>query len=175
MADENVPRRRPGMAIALFLLSPLTGEFLLGNQPITALPSLLLLAPMYGGGALLVREIARRTGRGWPAMILLAAVYALIEEGPIDQMLWNPHYGGFDIGAAYAETHVPVLGMSVEMLQDVLSMHTIWSICVPIAIIESFARRSWRGRRSSPSPRSSPSTSSPLRPSSPERVFSSSR
>ncbi|MGH3379648.1 MAG: hypothetical protein ACRDP6_33435 [Actinoallomurus sp.] len=131
-------RARLGSALALFLLAPLVGEFLLGNQPITQLPALFLLAPMYGGGALLVRETARRTGHGWPTMVLLAAAYALIEEGPIDQMLWNPHYGGFDMGAAYASTHIPLLGMSVAMLQDVLTMHTVWSICVPIALIEVF-------------------------------------
>lgn len=139
-------RRVP--ALALFLLAPLVGEFLLGNQPVTQLPALILLAPMYGGGALLVRETARRAGRGWPTMTLLAAAYALIEEGPIDQMLWNPHYGGFDMGAAYASTHIPLLGTSVAMLQDVLTMHTVWSICVPIALVEAFctdARRPWLG------------------------------
>ncbi|MFH8739103.1 hypothetical protein [Streptomyces sp. NPDC017964] len=148
MPHELGPRHRLLLAAALFLLAPLVGEFLLGNQPVTALPSLVLLAPMYGGGALLIREATRRVGRGWPTMILLGAAYALLEEGPIDQMLWNPHYGGFDMGLAYAGTHVPVLGVSVEMVQDVLSMHTVWSICVPIAIVETFSRdrtRPWLG------------------------------
>jgi hypothetical protein len=146
-------RRRFLPALALFLLAPLVGEFLLGNQPITELGGLVLLAPLYGGGALLVRETARRTGRGWPTMIVLAVSYALIEEGPVDQMLWNPHYGGFDMGSAYASTHVPLLGTSVEMLQDVVSMHTIWSICVPIALVEAFTRdprRPWLGRAGLP-------------------------
>lgn len=147
--------RRRGLlpALALFLLAPLVGEFLLGNQPITELPGLVMLAPLYGGGALLVRETARRTGRGWPTMVVLAVAYALIEEGPVDQMLWNPHYGGFDMGSAYASTHVPLLGTSVEMLEDVVSMHTIWSICVPIALVEAFARdprRPWLGRAGPP-------------------------
>jgi hypothetical protein len=50
--------------------------------------------------------------RGWPTMVLLAAAYALLEEGPIDQMLSNPHCGGFDMGAAYASTYIPALGTS---------------------------------------------------------------
>ncbi|MFD8572999.1 hypothetical protein [Streptomyces sp. NPDC059639] len=135
-------------AFGLFLLAPLVGEFLLGNQPVTQLPGLVLFAPLYGGGALLIREVARRAGRGWPTMIVLAAAYALVEEGPVDQMLWNPHYGGFDIGAAYSATHVPLLGTSVQLLQDVLAMHTVWSICVPIALVETFCRdrtRPWLG------------------------------
>jgi hypothetical protein len=149
MPNDHAPRHRLLLAFSLFLLPPLVGEWLLGNQPITELASLILLAPMYGSGALLVREVARRAGRGWPTMILLAAAYALIEEGPIDQMFWNPHYGGFDMGAAYASTHIPLLDTSIQMLQDVLSMHTIWSICVPIALIETFSRdertRPWLG------------------------------
>jgi hypothetical protein len=149
MNRNHVERHRFLLAAGLVILSPLVGEFLLGNQPITALPSLILLAPMYGGGALLIREAARRAGRGWPTMILLAAAYALIEEGPIDQMLWNPHYGGTDMGAVYASTHIAFLGTSVKLLQDILALHTVWSICVPIAIIETFSRdriRPWLGK-----------------------------
>ncbi|NED86531.1 hypothetical protein G3I76_41370 [Streptomyces sp. SID11233] len=150
MASARAHHHRLCSALGLFLLAPLIGEFLLGNQPITALPSVFLLAPLYGGGALLVRETARRAGRGWPTMILLGAAYALIEEGPVDQMLWNPHYGGFDLGAAYAGARVPLLDTSVQLLQDVLTLHTVWSICVPIALVEAFARdgdrtRPWLG------------------------------
>ncbi|GAA1029077.1 MULTISPECIES: hypothetical protein [Amycolatopsis] len=136
-------------AVALFLLAPLVGEYLLGNTPVTDVGSLFLFAPMYGGGALLIREVARRTGRGWAAIVPFAAAYALLEEGPIDMMLWNPAYGGFDIAAAYAETYVPPLGTSVQMLQDVLTMHTVWSICVPIAVVEAFCRdrtQPWLGK-----------------------------
>ncbi|MFF2810863.1 hypothetical protein ACFVT2_27545 [Streptomyces sp. NPDC058000] len=64
-------------------------------------------------------------------------------------MLWNPRYGGVDMGLAYADTHVPWIGTSVSLLQDVLSMHTVWSICVPIALVEVFSAdraRPWLGR-----------------------------
>ncbi|WP_214321783.1 hypothetical protein [Nonomuraea sediminis] len=141
--------RRIAPALGLFLLAPLVGEWLLGNQPLAALPYVLLLAPMYGGGALLIREVARRAGRGWPTMVVLAMAYALLEEGPIDQMLWNPAYGGFDLGLAYGETYVPALGTSLSLLQDVMMMHTVWSICVPIALMEALGRgdtRPWLGR-----------------------------
>ena len=84
--------RRVAPAIGLFLLAPFVGEFLLGNLTLGELGLGILLAPLYGCGALLVREVARRTGRGWPTMALLAAAYALIEEGPVDQLLWNDSY-----------------------------------------------------------------------------------
>jgi hypothetical protein len=83
-------------------------------------------------------------------MLLLALAYGLFEEGPVDQMLWNPHYGGIDdFGLAYSGTYVGWLGTSVQLLQDVVSLHTVWSICVPIALIEAFDRgrtRPWLGR-----------------------------
>jgi hypothetical protein len=50
-------------ALGLFVLSPLVAEFLLGNLPITSLFALFALAPLYGGGAVLIRELVRH--RGW--------------------------------------------------------------------------------------------------------------
>ena len=124
------------LAVALFFLAPLVGEWLLGNQPITELPALVLLAPLYGGGALLVREIARRTGHGWRAIVLLAACYALIEEGPIDQMIYNPAYLGLQSFAG--ELEIPGTGTSLTLVLASLALHTVWSICTPIALVESF-------------------------------------
>src|SRR5262245_6914993 len=60
------------LAVGLFLLAPLVAELLLGNLPITALYTLVALAPLYGGGALLIREVVRRTGRGWSSILILA-------------------------------------------------------------------------------------------------------
>lgn len=144
---RDARRRRLLLAAGLFVLAPFVGEFVLGNQAITALPTLLLLAPMYGGGALLVRETARRTGAGWPTMIALAAAYALVEEGLIDQMLMNPAYLGLDDFAGQAP--IPGLGISAQLTAASLTLHTVWSIGVPIAIMETFNRtdpRPWLGR-----------------------------
>ena len=65
---DHDPPHRP--RLGLFFLSPLVGEFLLGNVSIDALPIGLVMAPMYGGGAVLIREVARRAGKGWPTIIL---------------------------------------------------------------------------------------------------------
>lgn len=139
--------RRVAPALGLFLLAPFIGEFLLGNLTLGELGLGILLAPMYGCGALLVREVARRTGRGWPTMVLLAAAYALVEEGPVDQLLWSDSYAGADL--LHNATFLPALGMSVGLTQTILALHTVWSICVPIAIVESLvpARRTtpWLG------------------------------
>ncbi|MET3422081.1 hypothetical protein BJ973_001293 [Actinoplanes tereljensis] len=50
--------RRAAPAIALFFLSPLVAEFLLGDFTLAQLPFLFLLGPAYGGAAIVIR---------WPA------------------------------------------------------------------------------------------------------------
>lgn len=139
--------RRVAPAVALFLLAPLVAEFLLGNLPITALPTLAVLAPLYGGGALLIRETTRRLGRGWPTMTAFAAAYGVLEEGIATMSLFNPHYANahlMDTG------YVPALGIAVPWTLTVITMHTAWSICTPIALVETLTRdrrtQPWLGR-----------------------------
>jgi hypothetical protein len=66
--------RRIAPAVGLFFLAPLVGEFLLGNISIKDIVTLLFLAPLYGGGPLLIREVTRRTGRGWPTIFFWASL-----------------------------------------------------------------------------------------------------
>jgi hypothetical protein len=145
--SANAGSRSRLLALGLFLLAPLVAEFLLGNLPITALYALVVLAPLYGGGALLIREIVRRTGHGWPSIVALALAYGVLEEGVTTMSLFNPNYAGerlLDYG------YIPVLGIGGPWTVFVLMLHTIWSISVPIAIMEVLAcdRRAtpWLGR-----------------------------
>jgi hypothetical protein len=133
-------------AVGLFFLSPLVGEFLLGNLPITWLWTLLVLAPLYGGGTLLIREMARRLGWGWPSMVVLGLTYAVIEEAYVTQSLFNPNYVGLRLlDYGYIES----LGISAWWSVFVLGIHTIWSTAVPIALVESLTpqtrRTPWLG------------------------------
>ena len=52
--------------VAIILVAaPWFAEMSWGGYPFTDVPVILLfLSPMYGGAALLIREVARRTGRG---------------------------------------------------------------------------------------------------------------
>ena len=77
-------------------------------MPIRRLPTLLILVLLYGCGALLIREVTRRTGRGWPTILLLGAAYGVIEAGLVDQAMFNPSFEGWDFQAA---TPVPALGI----------------------------------------------------------------
>jgi hypothetical protein len=68
--------------MSLYLLSPVVAELMLGSSPpITfALLSWTDL-PMYGGGAILIRELTLRWGKGWPTILALGVAYAIAEEG----------------------------------------------------------------------------------------------
>jgi hypothetical protein len=114
------------------------------------LPVVVFLGPMYGGAAVLIREIARRTGGGWPAIVLLAASFGVLQAGLVDQALFNGAFldgtGFAKSAAASRETLVPVLGFSAEQAFDFVGNHIALSICAPIAIVESFITRPRRHR-----------------------------
>jgi hypothetical protein len=136
-------------ALALFFVAPLVAEFLLGNLPIKLLPALVVLAPLYGGGALLIREVVRRTGRGWPSILLLGMAYGLVEEAFTTQSLFNPNYLRLNLGLL-TPAYIPSLGIGAWWTLWMLMVHSIWSISTPIALIEACvsdrARTPWLGR-----------------------------
>ena len=135
--------------VALFLVAPLVGEFLLGNMSITHLGLLAILAPLYGGGALLIREFVRRTGRGWPSIFVLALAYGVLEEAFLMQSLFNPNFLCQNFHLLDTD-YLPAFGIGVWYTIFVLTLHTVWSISVPITIVESlFPKRAdspWLGR-----------------------------
>jgi hypothetical protein len=102
------------------------------------------LGPLYGGAAVLIRETARRTGGGWPVIVLLAAAFGVLQAGLVDQSMFNPDYLSdtqfADQGAAAQATLVPVLGFSGGQAFSFVSTHVALSICAPIAIVESFVQ-----------------------------------
>jgi hypothetical protein len=145
--DQPRGSRKIAPALVLFFLSPFVAEFLLGNISISAISLLFILAPMYGGGAIVIREVARRFNRGWPTIILLALAYGLIEEGILIQTLFNRHYLGLSL---LDEAFMPALGIGGWWTPFVLTLHTVWSIAVPIAVTEGiFSQRRetpWLGK-----------------------------
>ena len=123
-------------AIGLFFLAPFIAEYLLGDFPLTKLGYLVILAPMYGGGALLIREVARRSGKGWPTIIVLAFAYAVLEEAFTTQTLFNPNYLKLNLHLL-DHAYIPALGIGAWWTVFVLTLHTVWSISTSIALIES--------------------------------------
>jgi hypothetical protein len=118
----------------LLFLSPLIGEYLLGSLPASMIGLLPLMMAMYGAGAILIREAVRATGGGWGSIVLLATAYGLFEEGFVTQSLFNPNYLHLrllDFG------WLPALGTALPWAVFVIAIHVVWSITVPIALVES--------------------------------------
>jgi hypothetical protein len=135
--------------ITLFFLAPLVAEYLLGDLPLKLLTALVVLAPAYGGGAVLIRETARRTGRGWPTMLMLGAAYTLIGEGLVSQSLFNPDYMQRHWHLLHP-AYIPALGIGGWWTLLMLNLHTFWSMGVSIALVETLfpaeAESPWLGR-----------------------------
>jgi hypothetical protein len=131
----------------LALLSPLIAEYLSGSLSLAQITAMPVMLAMYGGGAVLIRESVRRSGRGWPSILLLGLAYALVEEGIADQSLFNPNFEGLRL---IDPGFIPALGIGIPWTIYVLAIHVIWSIMVPIALAESLfpgiRREPWTGR-----------------------------
>lgn len=129
----------------LAVLSPFIAEFLLGDQYLAGLTpapqqlgEFILFVAFYGLAAVLIRELARRLRIGWTGLLLLALGFGIFEEGLITQSLFNPHYLGLSL---IERGYVPGLGIGAPWTIFVISLHVVWSISSPIAIVEA-----WLGR-----------------------------
>ncbi|WP_229053023.1 hypothetical protein [Aeromicrobium sp. Leaf350] len=135
--------------VAIVLVAaPWFAEMSWGGYPFTDIPAILLfLAPMYGGAALLIREIARRSGRGWPTILLLAAAFGVLQAGLVDQSLFNPAYDRFDF---QHPAHVDGIDVSLYYLLAFTAGHVVASIAAPIMVAETWSRHGsepWLTRR----------------------------
>jgi len=130
----NTPAlRRVAPAATVFLLAPLIGEVLFGAIPLSRLPfGLLGVVGLYGGGAILVRELVRRRrlGAGW--LVLLGIAYGLVEEGLVVQSLFDQHYKGLDFLGYYGHW----LGVNWVWAEFIVPYHAVFSIAIPIVVTE---------------------------------------
>ncbi len=156
--------KQPGLlirlapAFALYFLAPLPAEYLIGYGDSTGdfpalFAGLLFFAPLYGGAALIIREVTRRTGRGWLTIILLAFAFGVFQASLVDQSLFNPSF--IDIESwdeDLKNTYIPALGISGNNALNFIVGHAIWSIGTPILIVETCVPRRkitpWLGNKS---------------------------
>ncbi|GGL06716.1 hypothetical protein Sme01_67010 [Sphaerisporangium melleum] len=127
-----VTSRARGRWAALLLagLTPVVAELSLGNPPLRQAWLLVLWVPIYGAGTVLIRELVRRTGGGWPAVLLLGAAYGIVEEGLALQALTSPTIYGvagwapriFGLNSAYTELNIPY--------------HAVFSVALPILLVD---------------------------------------
>lgn len=121
-------------ALVLLFLAPATGELLSGSSPPLEFFNpfgLLLLALMYGCGAILVREALFWWKKGWLSMLALGAAYGIAEEGLACKSFFDP--GWMDIG--YLGSYGRWAGINWMWSLELTVFHAVISISVPIIIV----------------------------------------
>ena len=129
----NAVARRYAPVLTLLMLSPLIGEVLFGAVPLSALPfGLFGLVGLYGGGALLVREIVRGRELSTAWIVLLGLAYGIFEEGPVVQSLFDQHSRGLDF-LGYCGHWI---GVNWVWALFIVPYHAVFSITIPILLTE---------------------------------------
>jgi hypothetical protein len=122
------PAGRKRAALTLAVLTPLIAELALGSTPLHLAFLLVLWLPIYGAGVLLIREVVRRAGGGWPSLVLLGLAYELIEDGLGLQALTSPHLYG---AAGWAPRP---FGLNTAYWESNAGYHVVFSVLIPIAL-----------------------------------------
>lgn len=137
--------------VAVLVLAPILGEWLTtATGPLDMVlwpPAFVLLISLYGCGALLCREIARRNGLGLRGLCVLAAAYAVYEEALVDRFWFKaraPSDGGL---GHYSE----VWHTNVLLATNLTIFHVTVSMTSTIVLVElmfpAHRQRAWVGRR----------------------------
>jgi hypothetical protein len=132
-----MPRGRARPVVFLLLLAPLVAEVLWGTTTITGFAGYLVQIGLYGGGAVLIREVVRRWGGGWPSILLLGAAYGAIEEGLLEPTWFTPALQTHPYGVA--------LGVFWTYAVFNVGYHAVFSIAIPILLTE-LAFPAWRDK-----------------------------
>jgi hypothetical protein len=121
-------------ALVLFVVAPLFAELLFGSTTVTRLGALTVVVPMYGGAAVLIRELARRRRHPWLRIVLFGLAYGIVEEGLVFRSIFDPVLFGASAFGGRA------LGVNWVWACWVTGYHLVWSVVIPIAFIETIFR-----------------------------------
>jgi len=127
--------------ITLLLLAPIIGEVLLGVTRITTLFVSLPQIGTWGSAALLIREVVRRRGGGWPAILLLGMTLAVADECLIQHTSLAPL-----VGADPEHLYDRALGVKWVYFLWALGYESFWIVVLPIQLTELM----FRDRRDEP-------------------------
>lgn len=132
----STARRGLNPAVMLFFLSPMVAELLTGSAPPAEFfnPLLfLVLCALYGSGAVLVRELVVRWNKGWPSILVLGMAYGIVEEGLMVKSFFDPSWPDLGVMSVVGRW----AGVNVLWSVALTLFHAVWSISIPILIVES--------------------------------------
>jgi peptidoglycan/LPS O-acetylase OafA/YrhL len=143
-------KRAVSPALVLLLLSPMVGELLSGSAPPAEFFSpfsLLILVALYGGGAILARELVQRWGKGWPSLLILGAAYGILEEGLMVKSFFDPQWVDLGRLGSYGRW----VGVNWVWSLELTIYHAVFSIAIPILLVTLMfpdrRNQPWIGRR----------------------------
>ena len=123
---------RAAPIVTLFLVPAIITELLYGSTQITNLRPLVPEILVYGSAALIIRELVRRRGTGWPGIVLLGIAFAVAEECVILQTSLLPGLFGMDPEHVYGRA----FGVNWVYLVFLVGYETVWAIVLPIQLVE---------------------------------------
>jgi hypothetical protein len=122
-------------ALFLYLLSPVIGELLSGSAPPAEFFTpfgFTIMTLLYGGGAVVCRELKIRWRKGMVSLLLLGMAYAVLEEGLMVASFQNPEWMDLGILGIFGRW----LGINWVWAVELTFYHSIISIIVPVMIVE---------------------------------------
>jgi hypothetical protein len=136
--------------LTLFLLSPAIAELLSGSAPPIEFFNPLgfvILASLYGSGAILARELTLRWGKGYLSLLLLGAAYGVIEEGLMVKSFFDPAWPDLGVLGVFGRW----MGINWVWVEMLIIYHAVFSITIPVLLVElafpSQRKERWVGSR----------------------------
>jgi len=135
LGGEGKMRKWLTPGVVLFFLAPASAELLSGSAPPVEFFNpigLAVMSVLYGGGAILARELMLRWKKGWLSLFVLGAAYAVIEEGLLCKSFFDPNWPDVGIFGVYGRWG----GVNWVWTVQLTLYHTFFSIAIPIAMVE---------------------------------------
>lgn len=129
-------------AAGLAVLGPLIAEVVASsNTPAILFPVLLpFLILIYGLPTLLIRELWVRCRIGWPGFLMLGAAYSAFNEGVIAATWFKINSENMKVLVFTAAEAGRANGVNWAVMLNLTVYHTLWSILIPIVLMEAWAR-----------------------------------
>ena len=124
----------PGPGLFLLLIAPVTGAVLSGLTPPSHLFNLLTLFSLcvvYGGGAIICRELMLYWGKGWPTLLMLGAAFGVVDEGLLNKSFFDPHWLYLGSLASYGRWD----GVNWVWAVQQTVFHAVFSVALPVLLV----------------------------------------